>query len=489
VHRFAAALALTLLIAITMPFGGADAAEKVRTDPGPLPGYIIEGRAAPLSMLMYEPVIPVPVEPGEPHGEGSLSYTLTTLNTGPQGRALASSVWPGAALGDGFSTLCECDENYRAKSEANYPGREEQQTNTQGSKETGSGMFTEALGLDVLARASSAESPNAEAMGLGNAWSRNESTVRNGRAISSVVSAVEDVALGGGVITIDSVRTDLKAVSNGKKASTTGVTEVNGLTIGGQGYQVDEKGIRPVQDDKPQDSPVQLPEMPGAKELHDQLGIKVIMTEHTKSRAGAAASRQAGGLRISMETAVLKNALMENLPIQDILDSVPNEIKGQFAQLLALAPRVDFVFARGQVEVAGSRALKFDLPDPPKPPPPADDPPAPPADTPPASTPVDTTPEQAPAPPMGGTDTGPAPADSGGLTPVAAPAAPAAPVTPASAQIPLGGGVPAALVGAGLVLSALGGRALAGLSGMAMGGASGAFCSRGSPRRVPNLRS
>ena len=268
-HRLAAAFALTLFIAIVMPMGSTGAAEKVRTDSGKLAGYIIEGTAAPLSMLMYEPVIPVPVEPGEPHGEGSLSYTRTTLDTGPLSRALASSVWPGAALGDGFSTICDCDENYRVRSEATYPGREAQQTDTQGSKESGSGMFTEALGLDVLARASSAESPNAEAMGLGNAWSRNESTVRNDRAISSVVSAVEDVSLGGGVITIESVKTVLEAVSNGRKASTSGVTRVNGLVIGGQGYTVDEKGVRPIQDDKPQDSPVELPEMPGGKELHD----------------------------------------------------------------------------------------------------------------------------------------------------------------------------------------------------------------------------
>jgi hypothetical protein len=494
-RRLAAAFALTLFIAIMMPMGSLGAAPKVRTDTGGLPGYIIKGTASPLSMLMYEPVIPVPVDPGEPHGEGSLSYTLTTLETGPQARALASSVWPGAAVGDGFSTLCECDENYRVKSESTYPGREAQQTDTQGSKETGSGMFTEALGLDVIARASSAESPNAEAMGLGNAWSRNESTVRNGRAISSVVSAAEDVSIGGGVITIDSVKTVLDAFSDGKKASSSGVTEVNGLTIGGQGYTVDEKGIRPVQDDKPQDAPATLPPMPGAKELYDQAGIKVVLTEHEKTsrkdQYGAEATRQAGGLRISIETAVLKAALVENLPVNDILDSVPDDLDpviAQFAQLRALAPRIDFVFARGAVKATGSAELEFPTPPPPPPPPP------PPTDTggtdtTPPPPPADTTPDEgSAAPPLSGGSTPPASGGSG-LAPVSAPAAPAAPTTPASVQIPLTQGLPAALVGAGLLLAGLGGRALAGLSGMAMGGATGAFCDRGSPRNVPNLRS
>lgn len=503
-HRVAAAFALTLLIALFLPLlpPTAGAAEKVRTDAGDLPGYIVTGKASPLSMLMYEEVIPVPVEPGEPHGEGSLSYTNTNLETGPTARAVASSFWPGAAMGDGFNTICQqgadgfnegikdtgqkvpdCSDEarYHVKSESVYPGKEEAQTDNVSLEPTGSGMKTSARGLDVMARASSAVSPNEEAMGLGNASSRSESTVKKSKAIGSTVSSVEDISLGGGVITIESVKTVLEATSSAKKANTSGVTKVSGLVIGGHGYTIDSKGLQPVADGKTGDSEMELPAMPGAKEMNEQLGIQVELAKHKETVNGADATREAGGLRISIRTAVLKQALTNNVPVGQVFDSLPEEVSAHFAALVALAPQIDFVFGRGSVRAAGSTAIDlgaFELP--PLPPPPA-----------PAAAAAAPGPTSLDEPVTGGDALEPAVAeetvDTGGgeLTPVAAGAATA----PAAAQIPLSGGVPAALTAAGIALAALGGRGLAGLTGAAMAGGGGARCERGALRKVPNLRS
>lgn len=509
--RIATAFAVSLLVAVLLPFQ-ATAAEQIRTDSGDLPGYTLEAEGSPLSMLLYEPVAPVPVDPGEPHGEGSLSYTSAELETGPVARAVASSFWPGAAVGDGFATLCdqvtnnpdapkewrqECNEEYALKTDARYPSSKQfPEEDKQQIDPLGAGMYASALGLDTYARASSGESPNEEALALGNARSRSDTTVEKSTAISTVTSSAEDVSIGGGVIQIKSVKTVLEATSDAKKGATTGVTEVQGLLVGGQGYTIDSKGLRPVQDGKEGDSAAPLPEMPGRQEMSKQLGIDIWLAKHKTEVVGADASREAGGLHISIRTSVLKNAITENVPVDDILGELPeqfDELKANLASLRALAPQIDYVFGAGEVRAAGAEGIEFnfDLGGPVAPPPP------------PAAAPSA---ETAPPPSLGSTSTGtsgtpgtpavPAvagtSASKGPAVPSAAPpaAAPAVVANQTAAQLPaMFGGLPPGLVAAGLVLAALGGRALAGFTGMAMSGVTGAICDRGVPRKVPNLRS
>lgn len=486
----AAAFAVSLLIALTLPFRATAAeAPQVRTDPGDLPGYTVESQASPLSMLMYEPVIPVPVDPGEPHGEGSLSYTSSKLETGPQGRAVASSIWPGPAIGDGFSTICECEEQWRVKSESTYPGKNT--TNAQEAGPTGAGMRTSALGLDVFSRASSSQSPQEDAMGFGNVHSFSNSTVRQNKAIANVVSSAEDVSIGGGIIQFKSVKTVLQATSDGKRGGTTGATEVNGLVIGGQGYVVDSQGIRPVEDGSAGDSAAPLPEMPGAEQMRNQLGIEVEVAKHEAEIVGADATRSAGGMRISITTSVLKNALEDNAPIDDIFGQLPDELRANLAALRALAPQVDYIFARGTVHAVGAQELDFGFggPLPPIPPP---APPAtggstgiaPPPDL--GSPAIPGTPGTSGVPAPG---IAPAPGAGGPVVPSAQPVAAPAALTPAAAEVPdFFGGLPPGLVIGALGLAALGGRGLAGLTGAAMSGVSGALCDRGALRKIPDLR-
>ena len=514
-RRIAAAFALALLVAIVLPpASGSAAAEKVRTDPGDLPGYTVEARGAPLSMLLYEPVIPVPVDPGEPHGEGSLSYTAAKLETGPVSRALGSSFWPGAAVGDGFATLCdqvtnnpqapkdqrqECNEEWRVKADARWPETKQfPKEDEQEAPPTGGSVFGSALGLDTFSRASTSESPNEEAFTLGNVKSRSDTVVEKGKAIATTVASAEDVALGGGVISIESVKTVLEATTNKKKGATSGTTKVSGLVVGGQGYVVDEKGVRPVQDNKPGDSPGDLPEMPGGEEMRKQLGIEIELVKHKSSVKGADASRSAGGLRISINTAVLKDAITKNVPVYDVLGELPeetDELTTQLAPLLALAPQVDFIFGRGNVRAAGVEGLEFDfdldLGGTTTTPPTAEEPPAAPASSgsPAVSSPTTGGGGGTAAPPAVSTGS----AGGGGpAVPSAQPAqaaAPAAQTQAAAAELPqFFGGLPPGLVAVGMVLAALGGRALANFTTAAMTGVTGALCDRGVPRKIPELR-
>ena len=511
-RRIAAAFSLALLLALMMP-PVAGAAAKVRTDPGKLPGYTATATGSPLSMLLYEEVIPVPVDPGEPHGEGSLSYSRSKLETGPVSRGVASSFWPGAAVGDGFATLCdqvtnrpenpegqECEEEYRVKADARWPASKQfPKEDSEQIKELGAGMFASALGLDTFARASSSESPNEEALGLGNARSRSDTTVLKNEVVATTVASAEDVKIGGGVISIDSVKTELLASSDAKKGKTSGVTKVNGLVIGGQGYTIDEKGLRPIQGGKPGEGTGKFPAMPGAGEMNKQLGIQVELLKHKETVTKEAdATRSAGGLRISIRTEVLKKALTDNIPVDDVLGQLPEEtdpITIQLAALFSLAPQIDFIFGRGTVRAAGSEGNDFNFP----PLPTLEEPPPlePPAETTggTAGTPAVST-DTAPTGGGGGSAPAPdlAPADNGG----GGPAVPSAqePVAAGEAQLAAApelpdffGGLPPGMVAVGLGLAALGGKALAGLTGAAMAGVSGALCDRGALRKIPNLRS
>ena len=142
-------------VAVLMAAGGAAllaaspvlAQAEVRTQTE-LFGYDLEAHASPVSVRFFEDFIPIPTDPGEPQFEITGSYTGAKLGTGPNGRAVASSIWPGAAVGDGFGTLAgDESQTYPVRAAARYPGRGEdswsQQTAIDG---TGAGMFAEARG-------------------------------------------------------------------------------------------------------------------------------------------------------------------------------------------------------------------------------------------------------------------------------------------------------------------------------------------------------
>ena len=477
VARTAAATALALLLALAWPlFATTAKAQEADGAAKGLGGYTVTSSGAPFSMLFYEPVFPIPVDPGEPHAEGTLSYTSSKVETGPATRAVASSTWPGPALGDGFKSVCDCDEEWFVKAEARTPGGEEEAE--QQIPQLGAGMYATAKGFEAVGRAGSGESPNEEGVAFGNMRSRSASVVEGGVTKATTVAVAKGVKLAAGVISIESVQTTLEATSDGKRATSKGQTKVNGLVIGGQGYVVDEKGLQPVADDKPEESVLPLPkpkEIPGAEDVRKNLGIQVELAPHKVTKTGADVTRSAGGLRITVDTSILKN----KIPLYEL---IPPELAGELAPLLVLAPKIEYVLGRGAVRAAATEPLTLDFP--------ALEPVAPPP--PPADTSVGAV---GPAPDLGDTgatapleDFGAAAADPGiaAEQPLAAGEAPQA----ASVELPaLFGGLPPGLVAAGMVLAALGGRALAGLTGAAMGAGGGALCEQGLRRKAPDLRS
>lgn len=496
--RFAAALgALLAVAALPAATAAQDAAapEEVRTEAPGFGGYTGTATASPVTMRMFDPTIPIPVDPGQPQLEGTLQHTSASLTSGPTSRAVASSVWPGAAFGDGFSTICECEQQWFVRAEASYPGGEPQAEQV---LPTGGGMTVVARGLDVEARAVAGESPSAEVLGYGDMTSTSTATVRDGQAVSTTDTSAEGIALLGGVITMESVHTALSATSDAVTAATTGATTVSGLAIAGNGYAFDQGGLRPMESGTPRGSVLPLPlVVPGAEQLRDQMGIEVELMPHVETVNGADAAREAGGVRVTITTRSLASALGD-VPLSDVLGQLPAEAQGEIYTFLAAAPRIELVFGRAAVRAAATTPIQITAVAPPPPfAPPPPTPAAPGAGArpgPPASSAA----APPPAPPSGAPIPGPAtvPAGGGGVSTAPVPSssdgalAPALPATLATSGAPaMFAGTAPVLVALALVAGAGAAKALGGLTALAFGGVAGPACSRGAVQRVPDLRS
>lgn len=346
-----------------------------------LGGYSTEAEGAPLSILLFEPVTPVPVDPGEPHLRADHAYVHTDLSTGPQGRALASSLWPGALIGDGFPTIASLiagqtgqdPPEYPLKADARSPGNEPRVC-----KEApgGAGMCSVAEGFEVLAKAQAGESPAGGEVAFGNLDGESFGRVVDGRAITTVTATAQDVNLLGGTITIDSVKTVIETVSDGTTAESSGRTTVSGLSIGGQGYTIDENGLRP----KEGDTTAELPGLPGGDDVAENLGIEVTLLGHEKELSGARAIHSAGGLQIRVDLGVLREQA-DTGPVEDLLRQVPgpedpgvpsdvtdpapfNVFQKPYLTLqpaFLLSPEVVFILGNANSETAATEPLDLDF--------------------------------------------------------------------------------------------------------------------------------
>jgi hypothetical protein len=109
--------------------------------------------------------------------------------------------------------------------------------------------------------------------------------------------------------------------------------------------------------------------------IEDTLGIRIEALDHVQTIDGPFAEREAGGVRITVDVAVLRGYLqpiVDLVPLGDILDLLPDEegitdLKGLLFELQALGPEIEYVIGRGVVSASASPAFSFDPPPPPPP--------------------------------------------------------------------------------------------------------------------------
>lgn len=469
--RVAAVSALTVGL---MPFGGWVHAETIH-DETKLAGFSVQVEASPILVLLDDPNAAIPRPTGTAVVEADPNYTLASVSTGPNARAIASTVWPGNLFGEGLSAINANIPPYPLKAESRYPDKPYTAQGVDGGVLTNSS----ALGLDAFAQADGIPTNKPGALTIGGVTSTSTATVTDKDvAVGKAVSAVQDVNLMGGLIHIGSVTTRLTSLADGTTPSSEGLTTVTGLTIADQSFTVDDKGLHA----GPQHSA--LPALTTGDQLKAALGISVEALVQTSKKTSNRASRTASGLVIRVDTVVLKKALKPVVDgvkptygqlIETLFPAFPKEFqdfKGQFYYLLNATPSITFVFGAGSTSSAATLPITFDFP---------------------------TAPEFPGGPPLGngavppgGSVTGPGVDLPGTVDPGTG----VPPVLSPPGGTNLAGAVKDARfggIGAGWLLGALLGSGLVGwvllrFLGMA-GGLLGFGCRLGAPTSVPDLRS
>src|SRR4051794_7534152 len=139
--------AVSLLTVAGLPLGGPVSAADVRTDTK-LAGFFVSVEASPLRILLDDPKLEIPHPPDTAVLEADPNYTLASVASGPNARAVAATFWPGNLLGEGFAQLGS-PTAYPLKAEARYPDK----PYTDSGKDGGQLSNAAANGLDATATA------------------------------------------------------------------------------------------------------------------------------------------------------------------------------------------------------------------------------------------------------------------------------------------------------------------------------------------------
>ncbi len=460
--RLSAALLVAGLFTV-VPAGPVSAADPV------LGGYTATVSASPVTVRIYEPVIPLPTSP---QAEGDVAFSQVSTSTGPSVLSVASALWPGAGLGDGFGTISETlglgAQNYPVVARATFPGGQHEATNDMGVA-TMTVTAGEKGGTAVATTGQ--QFPVTEVLSAGQVSSTTTTTLTDTRITAKAVATASDLVLGGGVIRVQGVNAESTASSGALTATSVGRSVVTGLSIAGTEFVVDEAGLHVA------GSATEIPGIPA--EVADglaQLGIAVSGPAEMHAVDGADASWESYALQISIDTRVLRDALSGVVPYRDLYNELigmlPPELQEvlnnpMVPSLVELGPKVVYNLGVVRASTSGSPFFGF-VPGVPT--------------LPPVTGGIPGDGAVLPGPVLGGPSSTPAPDPVIGLPPAVA--------TPVAAELPrFFDGLPAWLLLGGLALASLGAfglRHMAGYVGMAAGGREA--CSLGAGGGVPNLR-
>jgi hypothetical protein len=187
-------------------------------------------------------------------------------------------------------------------------------------------------------------------------------------AIGTSASHVTDVSLMNGMITVGSVSTTISVRSNGTKGVSDGQTVVSGLSVMGMGYVVDDKGARPTGVPVPGSGPLPT----GVADPAQALGITISGLSQDHSQDASTASRDAKGLRITLDTVLVRSVLdqVTPSPLKDALyglfSQVPSiggqDVQGYLFYLMSTTPKITFILGAGSGVSLATPPLSFDFP-------------------------------------------------------------------------------------------------------------------------------
>lgn len=192
--------------------------------------------------------------------------------------------------------------------------------------------------------------------------SSSRSDVVDGTVVTTSRSALGDVSLLGGLITLDGVVATSSSRSDGTTGKPSGRATIGGLSIAGQAFRFGPDGFEAA--GQHQDIPG-LPDQAAA--ALRQLGVRLVLPKAKRVTKGDQASSTVAGLRVVITTATLRKKL-DALPVDALVDAVPSQA-GQLKTLLqaaaGLSPKIVVTLGNAATAVDTVQGLEIptDVPD------------------------------------------------------------------------------------------------------------------------------
>ncbi|MFD0630619.1 choice-of-anchor P family protein [Catenulispora yoronensis] len=385
-----------------MPVGAASvepgAAVAVAGAAGPsgLGGWTLSASAAPFTMEIYDPKIPIPAMPGKPNLEFDFSYTRASFGSGPTGASTASWLWPGDAIAFGLGQfLNDPNVKYPVLTNVQFPGQTPDATmqpipgsymqshsgsdgarsvstfglplpgtgpgagpatgpgtpTSSGAPGVGGGLLGGGLLGGVLPQPQLPDlgtmvkflTGQAALVDVQGERSESSATVTGNKAVATAESDAGKVLILGGLIEFDGLKVTSQSTSDGAKGAATGNVDYGSMSVAGVPFGVTANGIQ---------TPfgmIALPQLPDAmNQVLAPLGVTVTMPAASDVSKDTAGEMFSHGMQISIDTAVLKRMLPFTPVLKQLIAQVPAQVTQQLPPQLSqvigilpdLAPRV-----------------------------------------------------------------------------------------------------------------------------------------------------
>jgi hypothetical protein len=187
--------------------------------------------------------------------------------------------------------------------------------------------------------------------------SSSQNVATDSKIVTTARSALGDVSLLGGIITLDGIVVTSSSSSDGVRGKPTGQATLGGMTIAGQAFRFGPDGF---------DAAGQHTDIPGlpddpAKALH-QLGVKLTLPEPGTEKKADGATSDMSGLQVEIDTSQLRKQL-DAVPLADLVAQVPDdagELKSALQAAVGLSPRI--VITLGNASTTVDTVQGIDIP-------------------------------------------------------------------------------------------------------------------------------
>ena len=236
-----------------------------------------------------------PNAPPYPTATLLVPYAGSSLTAGPSGRALSSMNWPGPLAGNAGSLVnvigaaplppnIVANANYPVKAEANAGGggRDEQ---------TVGPMRAIVDGAEAQAITTMSDFATPALVSASRIVTESRSFLENGLAIVEAETVMEDVEVAN-LLGFESIRTFVRAESDGVTAKVAHDVTVTGATVGGQPAEITDEGL--VVNGAANENPA-VGAVTGANQALQQMGMEAFLTDPYVQETGPGAAQASSG--------------------------------------------------------------------------------------------------------------------------------------------------------------------------------------------------